>query len=223
MEFLKEHLGDTLYGQVAEALKGKEKTVKLANLADGGYVSKEKHESLLGEAKVATKTATDAISARDADMATLKAAMEAAQADATKLPGLQEQLTGLQTRYESEKAAMEKQLADQAYAHVLKESTTGLQFTSEGAKKAFFADAQAKEFKVDGEQLVGFKDFLDQYRQSDPGAFKSEDTPPPDGSNPPAPPPTPTFVAPGSGGAGGGGAPGTGFSFNFAGVRQKPQ
>jgi hypothetical protein len=44
MEFLKEALGDELYNQVAAKLKGNDK-IKLANLADGGYVGKEKFDA----------------------------------------------------------------------------------------------------------------------------------------------------------------------------------
>ncbi len=41
MEFLRDILGDALYAEVQSKLKG-QKDVKLANLADGGYVSREK-------------------------------------------------------------------------------------------------------------------------------------------------------------------------------------
>ena len=44
MEFLKEILGEELYAQVAAKLEGN-KTVKLANLASGEYVSKAKYDS----------------------------------------------------------------------------------------------------------------------------------------------------------------------------------
>ena len=45
MEFLKDVLGIDLYNQVAEALKGHEKDIKLANLATGDYVSKMKYDA----------------------------------------------------------------------------------------------------------------------------------------------------------------------------------
>lgn len=48
MEFLKDILGEELYAQVAEKLKDKD-GVKLANLAEGGYVSKEKFKAELGK------------------------------------------------------------------------------------------------------------------------------------------------------------------------------
>jgi hypothetical protein len=41
---LKEALGEELYNQVTEKLKGNDK-IKLANLADGGYVGKEKFDA----------------------------------------------------------------------------------------------------------------------------------------------------------------------------------
>lgn len=44
MEFLKEILGEELYAQVAAKLEGN-KTVKLANLASGDYVSRAKYDS----------------------------------------------------------------------------------------------------------------------------------------------------------------------------------
>lgn len=45
MEFLKDVLGDDLYNQVSEKLKGHEKDIKIANLASGDYVSKAKYDA----------------------------------------------------------------------------------------------------------------------------------------------------------------------------------
>lgn len=61
MEFLKSILGDELFGKVQEAVnshngneENKDKQVKLANLAEGGYVSKDKYSAL--EATLGSKT-----------------------------------------------------------------------------------------------------------------------------------------------------------------------
>lgn len=48
MEFLRDILGEELYQKVEEKLTGNEK-IKLANLADGGYVSKEKFKAEQGK------------------------------------------------------------------------------------------------------------------------------------------------------------------------------
>lgn len=54
MEFLKEYLGDELYSQVEAKLKDND-NVKLANLADGEYVSKSKYDDKEEELKTANK------------------------------------------------------------------------------------------------------------------------------------------------------------------------
>lgn len=48
MDWLKEYLGEELYSQVKEKLEGNDK-VKLANLATGEYVSKDKYDGDLKE------------------------------------------------------------------------------------------------------------------------------------------------------------------------------
>ena len=50
MEFLKEFLGEDLYNQVAEKLKGNDK-VKLVNIADGSYVEKSIYDADIQKAK----------------------------------------------------------------------------------------------------------------------------------------------------------------------------
>ena len=50
MEFLKEILGEDLYNQVAEKLEGNE-SIKLANIADGSYVTKETYDTDVAKAK----------------------------------------------------------------------------------------------------------------------------------------------------------------------------
>lgn len=57
MEFLKEHLGEELYMQVAESLK--DKGLKLADLSTGDYVSKGKYEAELNKNKTLTQNMTE--------------------------------------------------------------------------------------------------------------------------------------------------------------------
>jgi hypothetical protein len=47
MEFLREHLGEELYKEVAEKLK--EKGIKVADLSSGNYIAKEKHVRIISE------------------------------------------------------------------------------------------------------------------------------------------------------------------------------
>jgi DNA repair exonuclease SbcCD ATPase subunit len=53
MDFLKEHLGEELYKEVAEKLK--DKGLKLGDLSSGNYIAKEKHARILCEKDEALK------------------------------------------------------------------------------------------------------------------------------------------------------------------------
>lgn len=62
--------------------------------------------------------------------------------------------------------------------YLLKEKTAGLKFSSESARRAFLADLEAKNLPIQEDQLLGLDDFVKKYRESDPGAFVSEEKPP---------------------------------------------
>ena len=99
MEFLKGVLGVDLYNQVAEALKGHEKDIKLANLATGDYVSKGKYDSDL--------------QARDTRIAELT--KEVQDYDGVDVKKLQQDVADWQKKYtddiEAERIASKVQLA----------------------------------------------------------------------------------------------------------------
>lgn len=96
MDFLKEALGDELYAQVETALKDNDK-IKLANLADGGYVGKEKYAALETE-KEALQSQLDDQNAqleelKKVDVAALQAENEALKkVDAAALQAENKQL-----------------------------------------------------------------------------------------------------------------------------------
>jgi len=83
MEFLKDVLGDDLYGQVAEKLSNSD--VKLANLADGGYVNKDK---FLAAENTANELQAQ-IAERDKQLATLQKSTGDADALKAKIAELQ--------------------------------------------------------------------------------------------------------------------------------------
>lgn len=56
-----------------------------------------------------------------------------------------------------------------------KEQTAALHFSSESAKKAFIADLTAKELPLQEGKMLGFDDFVKQYKQSDPAAFAQQE------------------------------------------------
>ncbi len=60
IDFLKPVLGDELYQQVVDALKGKD-DIKLVNLASGEYVRKDKYDGDIGRLTKANESMTDEV------------------------------------------------------------------------------------------------------------------------------------------------------------------
>lgn len=193
MDFLKALFGDgqLTYEQLVE--KAKEAKLNIVNLADGGYVSQAKFDDKVNGLTQQVSQLNEQISQRDADMATLKKNLEAAQADAGKLPEVQQSLSDLQTKYANDKQTYEANMAKQRYEFAIRERANGLKFSSTAAKKAFVQEAISKEFKMDGDTLLGYEDFVTKYKADDPGAFVVE-TPP--ANDPPTTPP-PSITLPG--------------------------
>lgn len=52
-------------------------------------------------------------------------------------------------------------------------AVSALKFSSESAKKAFLADLKAKKLPLQDGKLLGFDDFLADYKKTDPSAFAS--------------------------------------------------
>lgn len=201
------------YEQLMQKINGA--GIKLANLTDGGYVSKDKFDSTTGALNQQITTYQQQVGQRDSDLATLREQLTAAQGDVTKLSGAQATLEQLQQQYATEKAAFQQQLDDQKRNFAIRERANALHFTSASAKRAFIQDAENKHFQMDGDNPIGFAEFLSGYRTSDPDAFAQDkpETPPPQPENKPAP----QIVEPTNGGKPTKGA--NAFGFNFIGVR----
>ncbi|MDD3337806.1 MAG: phage scaffolding protein [Lachnospiraceae bacterium] len=195
MEFLKALFqnGEALtYEQLETAIKAAK--LNVVNVADGSFVSRDKFND---KVNTLTQQVTDLqgqITQRDTDMKDLNTKLAAAQADASKLPEVQEALTGMQTQYETTKQDYEAKLSHQSYEFAVREKANVMKFSSNAAKKAFIEEAIGKEFKLDGDTLLGYEDFVTKYKESDPGAFVVDK--PADPTPDPATPPAPTVVLP---------------------------
>lgn len=53
-------------------------------------------------------------------------------------------------------------------------AVSGVNFSSESAKKAFLSDLKAKKLPLQEGKLMGFDDYLANYKKTDPGAFTPE-------------------------------------------------
>nr|DAE51169.1 MAG TPA: minor structural protein [Caudoviricetes sp.] len=113
----------------------------------------------------------------DADLANVKKELEEAGEDTKKLEDLTEKLKTLQDDYSEQQKKYTKQLDDQKYEFAIKELASGLKFSSNSAKKSFLRDLMDNKLSMKDEEVLGFKDFVDKYKEQDAGAFVVEDDP----------------------------------------------
>lgn len=216
MEFLK-----TLFGNgealTFEQLSEKVKAAKLnvVNIADGSYISRAKYDDKVNTLNQQITDLNGQITQRDTDMADLNSKLTAAQADATKLSEVQQSLTTLQTKYDTDKQNYEQKLEKQSHDFLIREKANGMLFTSPAVKRDFIRAVSEVGLKRDGDSLLGYDDFVTKYRADNPGAFVEEK---PDEPTPPKP--APSIVLPGT-------QPNNSeksiFGFQFNGVRPKPE
>lgn len=220
---LKDILSPELYAQVQAAIDAQNaaetdptKHIRFADLSEGGYVSAAKYKSKTEGYASQIADLQAQITQRDTDMEALRTQLTAAQADASKLPDVQNSLTGLQTKYETDRKDWEARAARQQYEFMVREKANSLTFTSSAAKRDFIRTANEAGFKVDGESLLGYEDFVAKYKTDNPGAVSDPET-----AAPTPAPATPAVVLP-SGSGSTGTAPGA-FGFSFSGVRPIPK
>ena len=112
---------------------------------------------------------------RDTDLANVKKELEEAGEDTKKLEDLTEKLKTLQDDYSEQQKKYTKQLDDQKYEFAIKELASGLKFSSNSAKKSFLRDLMDNKLSMKDEEVLGFKDFVDKYKEQDAGAFVTEE------------------------------------------------
>lgn len=152
MEFLKAIFGDAAltYDQLAEKLAGS-KEVKLANLADGAYVSKEKFAAEAQKVEAANKT------------------IQQLQETVKKFDGVDaEKLKG------DFEALQEKYNADTARLALDKALDIALLSSKARDVKAVRALLDGDKIKFDGDKLTGLDDQLEALKKSHDYMFESE-------------------------------------------------
>lgn len=174
MEFLKALFEGTEGGVLTyDALTEKVKAagMKIVDLSGGGYVGKDKFDAKAEE----LKKANEQLTARDNDLKSLNEKLTAAQTDAGKLKEAQDALTAAQAQYAADRKQWEADTAKRAYENAVRLESAKLKFSSGAARRAFEADAIAKGLPMEGEKVLGLDDYVKSYRESDPGAFASEE------------------------------------------------
>ena len=215
MEFLKALFenGPLTYEQLVE--KAKAAKIEAVNIAGGTYVSRDKFDDKVRTLSGQITDLQGQLKQRDTDMADLQTKLSAAEKDAGKLADAQASLSALQSKYSDDQKAWQTKVDRQQYEFAIREKANGIKFTSPAAKRDFIREATSKEFKADGDTLLGYDDFVTKYKADNPGAVAD------DAADPAQPDPKmPTIVLPGGTQNGDNKAS---FGFHFTGVRAKPQ
>lgn len=210
-----------------EAAITADKGISLINLKDGGYVAQDKFDRKqkeLEQARASIETLNGTITKNTADLEELQKQVKAAEGDATKIADLTNQIAQLQSdaktnadNFANQQREYQEQLAKQANEFAIRTKVNGLKFSSTSARRSFTHDILEAGLKVDGENVLGFDDYVNKYKtEIDPDAFaKEEPEPKPDASTQSPPP---IFAAATSTGSKGASSQdlnlGSGFSFN---------
>ena len=148
--------------------------IKLADLSEGNYISKQKYEDELNSKVKEIETLNGTISTRDTDLAELKKKLEEAGTDAEKLTALTNDFDGLKTKYDTDVKNYKAQLKKQAYEFAVKEFANGKQFTSNAAKRDFINSMLSKDLKMENDTILGADDFVKVYSENNADAFVTE-------------------------------------------------
>ena len=185
LEFLKELFGTTKDGQ-AEALtlaQLEEKIAaagdkfKIVNIADGGFISKEKYDKkdleLKGVKDQLAEANTTIQSYRDMD-----------------IDGIKKSAADWQAKYEADTKTLQEKLTAQETEFAAKTYLGGFKYANDLVRDAIYAKFMAKNFVREGDKFLGADDFMAEMKKQYPSGFVSDEpAPKPEPESTPAPTP----------------------------------
>lgn len=166
---------------------------------EGLGLEKEAVDKIMAENGADLEREKAKTTAAKADLADVQEKLGATQAelDGLKKAGgdvavIQQQLTELQDKYNTETEQYKAQLAERDYSDAINRAIAGkaLKFSSKSAEKAFVAALKEKKLELKDGELSGLDDFIKAQREADPEAFAPDK-------------PAPTFARPAGGGGNG--------------------
>lgn len=130
-DFLKALFGTTpdgkpealTFDQLSEKLSAS-KDIKLANLSDGGYVSKEKHDAIVGAKETELNGVRQQLTDANAAIQSYKS---------MDIDGIKQSAAEWEQKYQTDTAALTKRLADQERTHQEDLFFAGYKFSSKAA------------------------------------------------------------------------------------------
>lgn len=145
------------------------KDLKLVNLADGGYVAKEKFDAKVTElegVQTQLKDANTTIqSYKDMDV-----------------DGIKQSVKDWETKYNTDTAALQQKLTEQELDFAARTYLNGFKYANDLVKDQIYTKFMEKKFSRENGKFLGADDFMAEMKKQYPSAFV-EDAPP---ATPPA-------------------------------------
>ena len=160
MKKLVDIVGKEVYDELPDETK-KEYGEKELIINDGTYIPKSKFDNLNEQKKgleMKLKETNDKV-------------QELSKVDTDEL---KKQIENLQKKYEEDTKELNDKYEAREYDIKINDYAKNLKFSSNSARKSFMNDLKAKELKFEDDKLVGFDDFVNSYKESDPDAFIEE-------------------------------------------------
>lgn len=110
--------------------------------------------------------------ARDSDLKKLQEKLKSSNSDSEVVEKLTKELDEMKEKYKKANEEHEKALSERAYEFSIRELANSLSFSSNAAKKSFVNEAISKKLSMDGDKILGFDDFVKEFKESDPNALR---------------------------------------------------
>ena len=114
---------------------------------------------------------TERLEQSQKDISELKEKLEATGEDATKIKELQTEVENLLKKNEEQSKQFAEAEKQREYLASVKDAMKDLKFSSKSAEQTFINKAVEKQFASDNGKLLGFDEFVKDYKENDSGAF----------------------------------------------------
>lgn len=153
------------------------KSKALKNLE--GILPDATEEQLEAISKLMEKQASELKNEHDEEVKNLRSQLDAAndqikQFESMDIDKIKQTAAAWQEKFKASEKEWQTKLAGLRYEAAAKDAVADIKFTSNSAKKAFLADLKGMNLPLENDKLTGFSDFLENYKESDPGAFVTE-------------------------------------------------
>lgn len=124
--------------------------------------------------KAKTNSAKADLADAQAKLTTANTELETLKKANGDIAAVQQQLSDLQQKYDTDTTALKGQLADRDYSDALERGITSKVpdgFTSKSGRESLVARAREKKLELKDGELVGLDDVIKAHREEDPGAY----------------------------------------------------